>query len=113
MFTIDVKDGENGGKIVILQGRLAGYTAQQLWDALEPITKVATPNIVVEMSQVEFLSADAMRQLLRAKKAAGSRGGAFRLRNVQDAIMEPLRMVGLDQVFEFETVVFEPPSGRE
>ena len=63
--------------------------------ALEP----AITGLVLDLSQLEYISSAGMRQIVAAYKKMG---GALTLRNVSDEIMGVIKMTGLDKRLRFE-----------
>lgn len=57
-----------------------------------------TPNVVLNIADVPYMSSAGLRALLLGQKTAQSKGGSFRVANVQDTVMQVLKMSGFDKV---------------
>jgi anti-anti-sigma factor len=58
--------------------------------------------LVIDMSQVEYLSSAVIARLVEFRKDVASRGGRLRIRNLHSDLAEVFRITRLDQAFELE-----------
>ena len=58
--------------------------------------------LVIDMSEVEYLSSAVIARLVELRKDVDSRGGRLRIRNLHSDLAEVFRITRLDQVFGLE-----------
>ncbi|TVQ52339.1 MAG: anti-sigma factor antagonist [Phycisphaerales bacterium] len=61
----------------------------------------STPDVIVDMKAVTYVSSSNLAQLLRLRKKLDSRGRRLRICAVNDKVWSVLITTGLDAVFEF------------
>lgn len=76
--------------LIKVKGRLDSYYASQLENSLEPLLRKAR-KIILECSEVAFLSSAGIRVLLSLKNQLAGRGGGLVLLNVQEGAKKVLR----------------------
>lgn len=59
------------------------------------------PNIIVDLSDCEYISSSGLRAFLEAKKMIGDRGG-FSITNANEDVMEVFDMTGFSSIFHIE-----------
>ena len=59
-------------------------------------------NVILNFADVSYISSAGLRALLIGQKTAGSKGGKFLIINVNDSVMEVLRMTGLQKVLNVQ-----------
>ena len=94
-----VVDGDTA--TMILKGRLTTTSSPDLKDALGDVIK-NSPNVVLDCTDLEYVSSAGLRVLNKAYLFKKSNGGSFALKNVNEMIMEILDMVGLAQALTIE-----------
>ncbi len=60
------------------------------------------PNVIINFADVSYISSAGLRALLIGQKTAGSKGGKFLIINANDAVMEVLRVTGLQKVLNVQ-----------
>jgi len=78
-----------------LKGRVNAASADPLLDRLEAAIKEEHINIVVNMSQVEYLSSVGIRVILKIYKKAAGTGGTFKIEHPSENVKNVLGMVAL------------------
>ncbi len=61
-----------------------------------------SPNVILNFADVNYISSAGLRALLIGQKTAGSKGGKFLIINASDAVMEVLRVTGLQKVLNVQ-----------
>lgn len=90
--------------LVEVGGRVDSSTAGQLGEVLnEQLERV--PNLVVDLSKVEYISSAGLRELVAALKRARTAGGDVRLSAPSEQVSEVLQLAGMDAVFQ----IFDDP----
>lgn len=87
--------------IITVTGRVDGSTSPKLEEGLHEITISGTYNIVVDMSEVDFMSSAGWWVLIETQKECkkGGRGETV-LVGVSDQIRTSLNLVGMDTYFK-------------
>lgn len=101
---ITVKEFEQA-ELITINGRLDSVEAPRLAQALEAASQRGKYKIVVDMSQLEYMSSAGFRALGDAQHNSKRHHGEVLLVQVRDNIREALEMVGFADYFHtFEDV---------
>ncbi|MDR2731206.1 MAG: STAS domain-containing protein [Treponema sp.] len=92
------EDKSPGVSKFILKGRVNAANADVLLGRLETALKEERKNIVVNMSQVEFLSSIGIRVILKIYKQAAETGGKFNIERPSENVRNVLGMVALKEL---------------
>lgn len=93
--------------IMSVEGRVDSMTAKDLGAALTEAIDNGHLKIVLDLSQVGFMSSAGLRELVLAyKKVKGVQGGDLRIAQPSSRVREVLEMAGLDTIF----AIFETPD---
>lgn len=89
--------------LIELSGRVDSSTAPQFESAIQKVIDDGRYRIVVDFSDVEYLSSAAFRVLISALKQAqkGTRRGDVRLVGVAPKLKEVFKLGGFDELFKF------------
>ena len=82
-----------------ITGRLETPTVANLESVINEISE-DTKELVLDMSELEYMSADALAVLLGAYKKMNSNQGIMRIDKVNDMVREVFEMTGLSQMLE-------------
>ena len=86
--------------VIKVVGRVAGSTSPRLESAIKEITDTGISNIVVDMTDVEFMSSAGWWVLIETQKACKKSGnGEAVLVGVKEKIRSSLCLVGMDEYF--------------
>lgn len=95
---------EELGRVDLIQvvGRVDGFNAPQLDEALKQSIKDKRYRIVVDMSESEYISSAALRALLKARQAVHERrrNGDVRLAGLAPRLKEAVQLVGFNTLFQ-------------
>lgn len=83
---------------VKVSGHLNTSTAPELEKALSAL-EPAPANLVVDLTDLEYLSSAGLRVLLGAKKTLDATGGSFCVTNPCDDVREVFEITGLLEIF--------------
>ena len=86
---------------IAFAGRLDAKAARQAEESFASATETA-PNVVLELSQLEYIASAGLRALKRLRGAVDERGGSLVLKNVQEDVMEVFEMTGFAAMLTFE-----------
>ncbi len=93
-------------ELVTVKGRVDSVEAVRLADVLESAGRRGKHKIVVDMSEVEYMSSAGFRALGDAqRKSRRHQRGEVVLARVPGRILEALEMVGFTEYFHFEDSV--------
>lgn len=97
--SIQEKDGKIFAK---LSGELDTAAAQETENALQPLLNCQGKDIVIDCTELEYISSSGLRVLLGILKKAQVVGSRVILKNVNDVIRDVLDLTGFISIFEFE-----------
>lgn len=92
------EDKSPGAARFVLKGRVNAASADALLYRLETALKEERKNIVVNMSQVEYLSSVGIRVILKIYKQAMESGGKFSIERPSEIVKNVLGMVALKEL---------------
>ena len=93
---------ENKVVTASLIGRLDTPASQEVAAALEPLKQDAADTIVLDCSQMTYISSSGLRIFLTLRKAAAEKGGKIIVRNISDDIRSVFMMTGFLNLFEIQ-----------
>jgi anti-anti-sigma factor len=85
--------------LVTVSGRVDSSSAPELDQALKNLTKEGRCNLVLDLSQVEYMSSAGLRSLVSALRECKRQGGDVRLATPSARVSEVLGLAGLDSIF--------------
>lgn len=101
MMTTSIK--EEGGKIIAtLCGELDTAAAQETEKALSPLFNSQGKEIVLDCTDLEYISSSGLRVLLSILKQGKAAGSRVVLKNVNDVIRDVFDLTGFIGIFEFD-----------
>ena len=86
---------------VKLVGRLDVKAAREVESAFAEAADAA-PNVVLDMSELDYIASAGLRALKRLRGDVRKNGGTLTVRNVQDDVMEIFEMTGFAAMLTFE-----------
>lgn len=89
----------SGVALVSAEGTLDLTAAPMLRGELQTLVKNGAVQLVVDLSDVEFIDSTGLGALISGLKAARKNGGDLRIRNPRERVMTLLKLTNLDQVF--------------
>jgi anti-sigma B factor antagonist len=92
--------------VITIHGRVDSLSADQLSQAIEEAHQRGKYNLVLDMSQVEFLSSAGLRALIEAQRRTTGLGwGEIMLAQIPPRMVELFDLTGISRDFRsFETV---------
>ncbi|MBO6096747.1 MAG: STAS domain-containing protein [Bacteroidales bacterium] len=94
---------ETDAKIIAtLAGELDTAAAQEAEKQLQPLLDSKGKEVVLDCTDLEYISSSGLRVLLSILKQAQSVGSRVVLKNVNDVIRDVLDLTGFISIFEFE-----------
>ena len=96
---INIKHGEE--MVVALQGRLDTTTSQELEAVLEK-EEVKENLVVLEFSELEYISSAGLRLLLSLKKKLEKDNKKLEIRNINDVVKEVFNVTGFINILDIK-----------
>jgi anti-sigma B factor antagonist len=100
-MTIEIKESEKE-LYVGLTGRLDTAAAAEVSGEFERIGKSADRTIVLDCTNLEYISSSGLRLFLTLRKEASAKGGKVIVRKINDSIRNVFTMTGFYSLFEME-----------
>lgn len=88
--------------IATLSGEWDTAATEQTEKALAPLLDSKGKEIVIDCTELEYISSSGLRVLLRILKQAQGVGSRVVLKNVNEVIHDVLDLTGFISIFEFE-----------
>ena len=97
-----ISETRSGDVIQIkIDGRVDTTTSPQLQNAILQAFQKGS-KLVLDFSEVEYVSSAGLRALLIGQKTANSKGGSMTLVNVADAVLQVFKMSGFSGILHIE-----------
>ena len=85
---------EENATVAKLVGRLDTAVSQEVSAALQPVMDAADGTVIVDCSQMSYISSSGLRIFLGLRKEAAAKGGHVIVRDLPDAIRQVFMMTG-------------------
>ena len=85
-----------------LKGRLDTLAAQEVSKQLEDLTEDASGTIVMDCTEMTYISSSGLRIFLTLRKAAAEKGGKIIVRGISNDIRSVFMMTGFLNLFEIQ-----------
>ncbi len=93
---------ENAVITVELKGRLDTAAAQEVGEQILPLQEKADKTIILDCSEMSYISSSGLRIFLTLRKAAAVKGGKVIIKNINDDIRSVFMMTGFLNLFEIK-----------
>lgn len=94
---------ENGNQLIAaFIGRLDTAAAVQTAEDVKPLLEVSNREIILECSQLEYISSSGLRIFLSIRKEATAHGSKVIVRNINADIRQVFMMTGFISLFEIQ-----------
>ena len=90
----------NNVNVLKLSGSFDIYTATTVREWMDTATQSIPSNIVVDLSEVDFIDSTALATLIQGMKRARSNQGDIRLSGLRQPVRMVLELTRLDKMFE-------------
>ena len=95
----DIKE-ENGGMGACIHGRLDTPASVKAQQEIVPLLENADKEILLNCSELEYISSSGLRLFLTIRKETAAKGGKVIIENVSDDIKKVFMMTGFFNLFE-------------
>jgi len=86
--------------VLTVTGRIDSATSNEFESKLNELTEAGRVNLVLDLSNVEFISSAGLRVLVTTRKGVKGAGGDVVLAKPSSQVIETLEIAGLDVLFE-------------
>lgn len=94
---------ENGNQLIAhFNGRLDTAASIPTAEAVKPLMEAANKEIILDCSQLEYISSSGLRIFLSIRKEAASHGSKVIVRNINADIRQVFMMTGFISLFEIQ-----------
>ena len=94
---------ENNEKVLAtVSGRLDTPSAVSAQQEITPLLENADKEIILDCSNLEYISSSGLRLLLTIRKAAAAKGGKVIVKDINDDIKKVFMMTGFYNLFEIK-----------
>ena len=93
---------ENEGDILVARfaGRLDTAAAAEIATDIQSLEEQADKHIILDCSELEYISSSGLRLFLTLRKASGAKGGKLQVRAINADIRQVFMMTGFISLFE-------------
>ena len=93
---------ENGEVTARLIGRMDTPASQEIAPQMNALTEEASGTIILECSELSYISSSGLRIFITLRKAAAAKGGKIIVRNISNDIRSVFMMTGFLNLFEIQ-----------
>ena len=97
--TIQEQDGK---MVALLEGRLDTAAAPEAEKAMQTLYKSTGKDIIIDCTQLQYISSSGLRIFLSVLKNAKAWGGHVYIKGISDDIRTVFAMTGFSNLFEFK-----------
>jgi anti-sigma B factor antagonist len=97
-MNIEIKE-VNGVTTAIMEGRLDTPAAIKAGQQMQPLFEVADKEIVIDCTQLEYISSSGLRLFLALRKETSTKGGKVIIEHINDEIKKVFMMTGFFNLF--------------
>ena len=101
MVTTAIQE-QDGNMVAILEGRLETVAAPETEKAMNVLNDVEDKDIIIDCTDLEYISSAGLRIFLGILQNAQERGGHVYIRNINDQVRTIFTITGFSNIFEFK-----------
>lgn len=99
-LTVTAHPAPPAATVLTVRGEVDVFTSPLMWDLLLPHVGGTVAHVIVDLTQVGFFAAAGLTVLVNAGETAAAAGIALRLVASTRPVLLPLRITGLDGMFD-------------
>lgn len=88
------------GCIIIIDGRLDTITSSEFAIQIKPAMEMADKEIILDCSNLAYISSSGLRQILMIRKMSAAKGGSIIIINLNEEIKKTFDLTGFSELFE-------------
>ena len=97
-MTINIQE-QNGGLTALFDGRLDTPAAIKAQQDMTPLMENADKEIVLDCTNLEYISSSGLRIFLALRKETAAKGGKVIIKNINEEIKKVFMMTGFFNLF--------------
>ena len=99
---MEIKIQPNGQEVTVqFIGLLDTTTTAEQADELQQVLDIADKSLVMDCSELEYISSAGLRFFMRLKRETEAKGGNIRIINMNEDVEDIFRMSGFHNIFSF------------
>lgn len=91
---------ENNGLRATFEGRLDTPAAIKAQQEVEPLLENADKTIILDCTNLDYISSSGLRLFLTVRKEAGAKGGKVIIENINEEVRKVFMMTGFYNLFD-------------
>jgi len=92
---------QDGNVVAILEGSLDTAAAVETETAMSPLNDVEGKDIIIDCTDLEYISSAGLRIFLGILQNAEEKGGHVYIKNINDKVRTIFTITGFSNIFEF------------
>ena len=93
----------NGQEITVqLIGELDTITTTEQADELQQVLNIAGKMLVIDCSEMEYISSAGLRFFMQLKRESEAKGGSIRIEHLNEDVADIFRMSGFQNIFQID-----------
>ena len=93
---------QDGNVVAILEGNLDTAAAAETEKAMSPLNDVEGKDIIIDCTDLEYISSAGLRIFLGILQSAEDKGGHVYISNINDNVRGIFAITGFSNIFEFK-----------
>ena len=92
----------NEETIVRIIGELDTVATTEQAEELQQVTAIANETLVIDCSELEYISSAGLRFFMQLKRESEAKGGSIRIEHLNEDVADIFRMSGFQNIFQIE-----------
>ncbi len=92
---------QDGYMVAVLEGSLDTAAAAETEKAMSPLNDVEGKNIIIDCSELEYISSSGLRIFLEILQNAQEKGGKVYIKGIKDKVRSIFTITGFSNLFDF------------
>ena len=88
--------------VVRIAGELDTIATTEQADDLQQVLNIADKALVMDCSELEYISSAGLRFFMQLKRESEAKGGSIRITNMNEDVADIFRMSGYKNIFQIE-----------
>ncbi len=88
--------------VVRIAGELDTIATTEQTDDLQQVLNIADRALVMDCSELEYISSAGLRFFMQLKRESEAKGGSIRITNMNEDVADIFRMSGFKNIFQIE-----------
>ena len=93
---------KNEETIVRIIGELDTVATTEQAEELQQVTTIANEALVIDCSELEYISSAGLRFFMQLKRESEAKGGSIRIEHLNEDVADIFRMSGFQNIFQIE-----------